>query len=549
MRLVWGLGLVVACSDKDSGPAAGSTVSVDASGPIACVDPGLRSSERFASPPKAAPQFDQPREANLFGGGMVIEDLDDDGFLDLFLPSDDWVQLWWGKPGGLYDCTGNGCPAGQVDPNLHSLDGIKLNDSVGGSAADYDGDGDLDLVVTRWLLPPILLRNEGGRRFTDTTAVSGLGTHARRYQSASWADMDADGDLDLFLGTYGEFAKILEPDCSDHLADGSELWRNEGDGTFTEVSDLLPPELTDPVAGGYVFASGWYDTDDDGFPELFVSNDDGLCTPSQLVTNHGGSSFTTVDWHPQAHDMGMAVGDVNGDGQPDMALTSFQTVGLLESACDGGSCLWIESAQAKGLAVDSVSEHTQQAYGWGAEFGDLDNDADLDLAMNFGWWQNFDGTMDPRQQADGVWIQDASGMFSDQGADWGVADPGISRGVVLADLNDDGWLDIIKRILDDDTKMYVSRCGSEGWLRIKLRDQGANTHAIGAKVTVTAGGKTQTRWMQSGSSGQYTGSPTEVHFGLGAATAADIDVEWPDGEHTVTKGVDADQIVTLTRSP
>ncbi|MEQ1505107.1 MAG: CRTAC1 family protein [Myxococcota bacterium] len=536
--------LAIACmSDPDPGDVVGDpTAEVAESGPIACADPGARSVARWDR--KQADEQPIPG-AYCSGGGLAVDDLDGDGRMDLFAPSEQTVQLWWGSGGGLFD-----------EDAAASLASATLDMAVGAVPVDYDGDGDLDLFVTRWEAPNALLRNDGGRAFTDVSVASGLAGPSTRHQSASWADIDADGDLDLFVGTYGQWTIVLDGEsaggCDDHLPDPAELYRNEGDGTFTDISDLLPPE----VHAGYTFASGFYDLDDDSFPELFVSNDDGLCGPSVLVDNVDGSTFTVdagSQFHPASHDMGMAVGDLNDDELPDFALTSWKTVAVLRSTASDSQqngALWIDAGSSLGITVDPTGDRTQHVYGWGAEFGDVDNDADLDLAMTFGYWSTYDGDGDPLRQADGLWIQGADGQFSNQAAAYEIDDNGISRSVVFADLNDDGWLDVSKRILDGVTPMYQSRCGAESWLRLRLVGEGANTRAVGARVRLYAGGVRQVRWQTAGSSGMYTGSPQELHFGLGAVEAVDrIDVVWPDGLVTTNAfdgGLAARQVVTLT---
>lgn len=531
---IWvGLAGCSACDEPTDPPPVGSGVEVEASGVLTCADPSLRTAAPYRTD-KESPATGLD-EANLAGGGMIVDDFDGDGLYDLFIPSEEWLQLFWGASS----------EPTFVTPPVSEIAGVDLSMAVGGSAADVDADGDLDLVVTRWEQPVVLLRNQGGRVFVDGTADAGLTTAPRKYQSASWGDIDGDGDLDLFLGTYGEKAKIEDDLCGDHVPDGSELWVNDGDGTFTNATDRLPDEVHD----GYVFASGFYDLDDDQLPELVVSNDDGGCQPSLLLRNTGGGF--EVDGSAgisrgESHDMGMGVADLNGDELPDFALTSWQSVTVLRSVASAG--VWSDAAQALGVEVDHIGA-AHQDYGWGAEFADVDNDADVDLAMTFGFWSYYTGTMDARFQRDGLWLQQG-GQFSDQAPLWGVGDQGVGRGLVFVDLNHDGWLDLVKRQLDLPTPMYVSHCGDEGWLRISLRDEGNNPRAIGAKVRVKAGGLTQVRWMQSGSSGMYTGGPSEVHFGLGAVDVVDaIEVVWPDGEVTVTEAVDSRQVLTLTRVP
>lgn len=546
MRLLVLLMMMVACNKKDDPGSStpdtdtdpgGIAVTLDESGVRTCANPGLRFAQHYDQETAA----EQPiPAAYLSGGGLAIEDFDGDGHLDVFLPSEQTLQFRFGD--GLGDF---------AVEDTTALAGIDLSMAVGATAVDVDADGDLDLFVTRWMLPNKLLRNDGGRRFTDVTTSSGLGNTSWRSQSASWADIDLDGDLDLFVGSYGEWATILDGLCDDHLPDPAELYRNEGDGTFTDVSHLLPVEVHD----GYSFMSGWYDLDDDGYPELVSAHDDAGCGPSVLVDNEGGETFTVNTTagvsRASGHDMGMAVGDLNGDELPDFLFTSYQAAHYLYSSRMGLDGSYWTAPAVDPFQLKFGPGTAGQAYGWGAEFGDIDNDADLDAVMVFGYWSAYTGDADPVEQFDGLWIQDAAGGFSNQAPapEWRVNDPGISRGVVLADLNEDGWLDMVKRQLDGPTLSYLSRCGAESWLQVKLRAPAPNTHAIGAKVRVVTAEGTQVRWITSGSTGLYTGSPLSAHFGLGWVDQIEkLEVVWPDMQVSVFEAVDARQVLTVTRT-
>jgi hypothetical protein len=530
MRSLFAISWLISCKQEPETPH--STLELVEGGQQACPDPSRRDALRYDR--RQTPERLPVPEANLAGGGLAIEDYDLDGNLDILILSEQQHEFRWGDGQDFVE-----------DPAV--LAGLDLAMSTGATNVDLDADGDPDVLVTRWELPVRLLRNNGDRTFTDITAGSGLDLHATKAQSASWADIDGDDDLDLFIGSYGVKATIdvnePTPDCSDHIPDYAQLWRNNGDGTFTDIRDLLPPE----VHAGYTFMSGFYDLDDDGYPELFTAHDDGNCAGSVLLDNVDGESLV-VDagsgFHPGHHDMGMAVADLNGDELPDFALTSWTMLSVLESLESGlgdNGAIWIESAGARGIGL-----REDQAYGWGTEFGDLDNDADLDLVATFGYWHYYPNA--PEQQRDGLWIQGEDGLFSQKAAEWGVDDVKATRTVVLADLNGDGWLDQVKRVLNDPTYMDLSRCGAESWLVVRLQDEGPNRNGIGARLIAHAGDQKQVRWMQSGSSGMYAGSPLEVHFGLGSAETVDLEIVWPDGERTPMDGVPTRQSVTIRRT-
>jgi len=555
-------------ADTASTPTPTVSATLDMGDQVVCASPTTRQSVPFDRKISAPVQPVGRDEAGLAGGGLIIADLDDDGHQDLFLsslaPNDD--QLWWGEGSETFDEQGRTAFAN-----------LNLSDAVGGSAADYDGDGDLDLYITRYLQPDLLLQNNGNRTFTDVTQQAGLGSHATdpplppvpkdptrwadgrlSSQSASWADIDADGDLDLFVGTYGvrTVLDVTEPqaNCDDHLADPSELWRNNGDGTFTDIAHLLPHDTHD----GYLFMSGFYDLDGDGYPELVTAADDGYCAPSQVLHNQGGEAFVE-DSYREDFDMGMGVGDLNGDELPDFLFSTWNGVSLIESAPGLGfgptEVLYVDAVPKYKLTVDGPprdnpgqAANGDQVYGWGAELADVDNDTDLDAVISFGYWSYYDGAGDPLMQNDGLWEQ-RDGQFTDIAPDLGMADFGVGRGVVLADLNGDGWIDVVKRHLNQGAAMYMSNCGAESWITVDLRQPGTmNTHAIGAKVRVTTSGGSQVRWIQSGSSGLYSGGPMQAHFGLADAETVDqLDVIWPDGATSTFAAVDARRHVTITR--
>ncbi|MCA9489493.1 MAG: CRTAC1 family protein [Myxococcales bacterium] len=516
---------LLACALPDgwtTGPGVGAGPALELSEAPGCDRPSSR--QQAAWDRVVLGEVPPLDEADLEGAGMVVADLDGDGTSDLLLP---------GPGGGLW----LGRPEQAPEELPGALDGLDLSHAVGASTADVDGDGDLDVLVTRWDRPVVLLANDGGGRFVDVTARAGLVTPALRYTASAWGDLDGDGDLDLFLGTYGtrpgDQWRFDDPGlpASD---DPAVLLENLGDGTFADISERLPED----VHASYTFQAGWYDVRGDGFPELFVWNDFGTAHPSLVLDNEGGElSFTPgVSGIDRGfEDMGVGVADLDHDGAPDFATTSYRKLGLLVSAGDR----WVESAASRSLAPTF-----EQVYGWGAAFADLELDGDDDLVVGYGFWSAYPTDDDPRWQRDAVYLQRTDGSFGDAATELDAYEPYVTRGVVLADLDDDGYPDLAKRFLDAEPVVHLSRCGEGSWLRVGLRQPGANPFAVGARVTAVGG---QARWIEAGSSSQFVGGPPEAHLGLGGADTVDIEVRWPDGEVSLVREVPTRRRVLIRR--
>jgi hypothetical protein len=566
MRDVWWLLLVLACKDGDgtdepngttgdSAPldaCASAPVDVSLGGQVVCADPSARLDgpyERRASstPPNS--------DLWIWAGGEMAGDFNGDGWLDLMAPNELGMELYEGGPGGALT------PRGQQVLSQHDL-----SFGTGGSVVDYDGDGDLDVYVTRFRGDPgpdggslgrnRLLRNQGDGTFddvTDAAGVDGCGYDANtgttgcyRTMSSSWGDIDADGDLDLFVGNYGWVDESGVPQEEFLPAEPSMLYLNDGDGTFTDVSERLPQVLKD----GYTYAGGFFDLDGDGDLDIYTVNDFGKNWPNHPLLNRGDGTFdddlltNATGMVLETTGMGLGVGDLNGDGLVDLVIPAWNKNHLLMSSSFGA----IDYADTLGVSVVAP-----QKVGWGSEMGDVDNDGDLDILMQYGHVANENPVWEnPLRQPDALYLNvgtPTSPTFDDVGVSWGVADPGVERGGLLVDLNRDGWLDITKRNLDGPNVAYFSVCGDASWLTLHLKQPGTmNTQAVGAKVVVEAGGLTLTRWVHAGGTGYGSGLPPELHFGLGDAEVIDrVTVTWPDGCTSVVEDVAARQQVTLTR--
>ncbi|MCA9488768.1 MAG: CRTAC1 family protein [Myxococcales bacterium] len=514
----------------------------------ACADPGARAADPYEDRAEPVPPASR---AYVWGGGGAVGDLDDDGFPDVLVSTEQGLRVGWGTADG-------------PEPFVPFAPGPDLTYAAGLALADIDGDEDLDLFVARYVGEPApssgpdaLLRNDGGRVFTDITeaaGVGGCGVHHRTgepgcFQStmASFGDLDGDGDLDLFVGRYGWLIDEPGTTVADlEPADPDQLYRNEGDGTFTDISDQIPPEVHD----GYVFAGGFLDLDGDGWQDLYLVHDFGNVSPNAVLRNRQG----VLVWDRWSLDglqrvmsgMSMGIADLNHDGAPDFAMPEWGTATLLESRAELG--VWVDVAVPTGFRVPGA----ELQVGWGTLGGDLDNDGDVDLYNPYGWLElDNPGWINPTAQRDAVLLQEPDGdgyVFRDTAPAWGLDAPGAGRGVMLADLDRDGWLDPIVRQVDGDTLVHHARCGAEAWLEVELRQPGrANTRAVGARVAFVAGGRRELRWVVAGGTGYGIGEPPEVHVGLGALERVDVEITWPDGAIDVLRDVRTHQRLVVRR--
>jgi hypothetical protein len=329
------------------------------------------------------------------------------------------------------------------------------------------------------------------------------------------------------------------------------------------VSDRLPQAMKD----GYQFQTLWLDINGDQLPEIFSIHDFGKVRQSMLLMNEGDRFVFDEHsgFHPDFEGMGVGIGDLNQDDVPDFVQSSWRTISVLQSSdltVPGETPLtgtrWIEYGASLGFSPDIGEKNLKcfgtkepnsgnQCYGWGTEFVDVDNDMDLDVPMLFGFWSTYDGTR--RYQRDGLWIQNGD-TFEDRAADplWGFDDTGAGRGLAWGDFNGDGWIDLAKRQLGGSNPLYISRCGTNQWTRVRLRDAAPNTFGIGATVDIITGDVSQRRWIVAGGTSMYGSNPPEAHVGLGDVSEYTLRVTWPDGERETFRKVPAQRVVTIERA-
>ncbi len=530
------------------------TVDVVAGDEVVCADPGLR-----ASAPFDVLRDDRFRASVSWnwGGGSIVADLDGDGFVEIVAAVEPGLLVYGGGAEGAL------APR-PIDPQGP----LALDFATGGAAADYDGDGDLDLYVTRSASHPVsdgrtdgrnhLLRNRGDGTFEDVTELAGVDgctPHPRTGEracwsslAASWGDADGDGDLDLYVGNYG-YVDETDGLTQDRMVAGDPdlLYLNRGDGTFSDASD----RLSETFREGWTYAGGFLDLDDDGDLDLYSVNDFGALYPNRVAWNDGRGRFVTDPTDATGlvvsmTGMGLGVGDVNGDGRPDLAIPQWKRNSLLESS----GAAWVDYASVRGFEGDPGRG---QDVGWGAAFGDLDDDGAEDLVVAYGFLESDNSVWrNAARQRDALYVRrDGVGGYTlaDEGRDWGFEDPGAGRGVTLVDWNHDGWLDVWLRNLDAADTLRTARCGDAHWVELSLSWPGsANRFAVGSKIEVEAGGRTHARWVTAGGTSFASAGPPEVHVGLGGAATIDtVRVRWPDGRWTEVDGVERDRRVQLVR--
>jgi hypothetical protein len=503
----------------------------------------------------------------IMSGGGLFFDYDNDGWLDVFLVDGGSVTdagIAARARHRLYRNRGNG-----TFEDVTARSGIAhAQYGMGACSADYDNDGWPDLYVTN-VGPNVLYHNNGGKTFTDATRTAGVGSSSFG-TSCAFADVDRDGDVDLFVTNYvdarvdnnifcGDTASRLRVYCHplNFAPLQSVLYRNNGDGTFTDVSKAAGIAAHRGNGLGVVIG----DYDDDGWPDVFVAND---MTPNFLYHNEGplrsdgpggrGVVFKEValaagvavpiDGKPRAG-MGTDFGDYDGDGRLDLFVTNHE----LEMHT-------LYRNLGNGLFADTTSEsrvglETLPYVGFGTVFLDYDNDGDLDLAVVNGHVMNDSGHFRPgakEAQRKLLFRNDGGGRFKEVGRQSGpgFAVEGVGRALAAGDIDNDGDLDLLVTNNGGTVDLLRNESGHDNnSLLVRLQGSRSNRSAIGARIRLTAGGTTQVREVKAGSS--YLGqSDLRVHFGLGRANRIDrLEIRWPGGATEAVQNVPINQMVTV----
>jgi enediyne biosynthesis protein E4 len=510
--------------------------------------------------------------------GVVVIDYDNDGWPDLYFINGSTIERLEAheksRGNRLYHNNRNGTFTDVTDRA-----GVRGNGDwgMGGCIGDVDNNGYDDIFVTNYGRD-VLYLNNGNGTFRDVSKEAGIEGGNKWHSGCAFGDYDGDGDLDLYVSNYAQFdiaearemplykyaaqsgQPINQPGPNVYKVTPHEFYENVGHGHFIDASEksgvgrggtsrLGSPS---PYTGGYGFGVVWGDYDNDGDLDVYVAND---TSPNFLFRNNGDKTFTEVgvqagaafDVNGRAQaGMGVDMADYDNDGNLDIFVTNFADdhFTLYHNEGDG---TFTDVSRRVGL-MDTFF------LGWGTQFVDLDHDGLLDLVtVNSHVQPSFENTPRKLRQAGYrqrplIFHHEVTGTLREIGVSVGGAFTQTynSRGLAVADLNNDGQMDLVFQNQEERPAVLINQGVPGNWITIKLRGTKTNRSAIGARITLRAGDRTQMREVKSGGS-FLSQSDLRQHFGLGDAKSIDaLTIRWPSGRLQVEKPPRPNQFVVVT---
>ena len=495
------------------------------------------------------------------GGGCAFFDYDNDGWMDVFILGGRTLE---GIPEGASNRLYKNNRDGTFKDVTRQAGLWDAGWAVGVCVGDYNSDGFEDLFVTYYGQNK-LYRNNGDGTFTDVTAKAGLlHEHTHFGAGCTFIDYDRDGRLDLFIANYVEIdlataqkPSLDLPNCNYEgvpvpcgprglQAPAHFLYRNNGDGTFTNVSR---ESGINSVSGSYGLTAVCFDADEDGWPDIFVACD---TTSSLLLLNNHDGTFReeglmrgvalSLEGETMAG-MGIGIGDYDLDGHLDILKTHFQ----MQSS---GLYRYLGKGEFEDTALRAGISTERGYVSWGTGIVDLDNDGNPDIFWVTG--NVYNGleklnSMFPyrgprvlfRNRGDATFEQ----IKARGGAD--IVSNHVSRGCAFGDFDNDGDMDILIMNQHEAPTLLRNDCPpGNHWIKVRLEGTKSNRSAIGARVLAYYGGKVQAQAVTSQASYVSSNDP-RLHFGLGSATTADIEVHWPNGGVETFRDQACDRLITI----
>lgn len=442
------------------------------------------------------------------GKGVAFADINNDGLVDIYVSNKGGAnKLYLNKGNEKFEDVTARAGKGIDDPGF----------TLGSIFGDYDNDGFADLYLAKGGQYEIeanrLFHNNGDGTFTDVTDKAGVGLKAFTY-GASFVDYDNDGFLDIYCANYGVGAKNV-------------LYRNNGNGTFTDVTDRAG--VGDP---SWSWMGVWADVNNDNFPDLYVVNGrypDG--EPNRLYLNNRNGTFTDISKKAGVDDpnwgLGAAFADIDNDGDLDLYVSNYV----------GGNNLYLNKGDATFVKATQQIKGAHDGWGKGPTFGDVDHDGDLDL---------YEGDC---KLANQLYINDGKGNFTN------VADSqpvlkceGVrTKGTAFADVDNDGDLDLYVVHWGAPNKLFKNNQDDKNWLKVKLTGTVSNRDAYGTKVKVFEQGQSKQVALREvrSATGFCAQEPSVAHFGLSAAKSYDVLAVFPSGIEARMNGVKPGQTLEI----